>query len=416
MQKLGGLLLILSGLSLGTYTFLPPPFDGEQAMREITRISAAPDRVQVHTQGRQAWVEPVAAQPAVKSTPADARAADRVSRTSVETAALETPARPPGTWTAVVTASAGQGRMTSPKASDGTTRAHLTRDLQQELQRVGCYAGEVNGMWTPSTRRAMGSFMDRVNATLPLDEPDYILLTLVQGHRGSVCGARCPSGQSVGTDGRCLPDSVAAARATKSSKRLAVAAAQAETKRSAESTQAAAEQQRSAPITTAALGQSNRRDAAGARHDGDLIAQPDSNERLPWLANKDDLSVPVPEPRRARRPDGMMAVGASQLAKADFEEPAPMTGERPRSISRQKTPAMALDEDYEDLPEAGLPAPRPKAAQGSGKRKATAARKATPASAKPNKQKYIYFAGGRRGAPRPGSPAFNMLQAMGGIY
>ena len=138
MQKLGGLLLILSGLSLGTYTFLPPPFDGEQAMREITRISAAPDRVQVHTLGRQAWVEPVAAQPAMKSTPADARAADRASRTSVETAALETPARPSGTWTAVVTASPGQGRMTSPKASDGTTRAHLTRDLQQELQRVGC--------------------------------------------------------------------------------------------------------------------------------------------------------------------------------------------------------------------------------------------------------------------------------------
>jgi peptidoglycan hydrolase-like protein with peptidoglycan-binding domain len=49
--------------------------------------------------------------------------------------------------------------------------------LQSELKRVGCYGGVINGVWTGSTRQAMKAFMDRVNATLPTDLPDTILLT-----------------------------------------------------------------------------------------------------------------------------------------------------------------------------------------------------------------------------------------------
>src|SRR5207249_6454440 len=64
----------------------------------------------------------------------------------------------------------------------------LTRNLQRELQRVGCYSGDIDGMWTPATRSAMKAFTDRVNAALPSDQPDRILLSLVQGHQGNVCG------------------------------------------------------------------------------------------------------------------------------------------------------------------------------------------------------------------------------------
>jgi hypothetical protein len=89
-------------------------------------------------------------------------------------------------------------------------RVGLTRELQRELKRVGCYDGDVNGVWTPASRRAMKAFTDRVNASLPIDEPDYILLTLVQGRQDRACGAPCPTGQVMADSGRCLPSAVVA--------------------------------------------------------------------------------------------------------------------------------------------------------------------------------------------------------------
>jgi hypothetical protein len=86
----------------------------------------------------------------------------------------------------------------------------LTRELQRGLRRVGCYDGEINGSWTPASRRAMKAFTDRVNASLPMDRPDYILLRLVQSSPERVCGAGCPSGQSISDGGRCLPDALLA--------------------------------------------------------------------------------------------------------------------------------------------------------------------------------------------------------------
>jgi hypothetical protein len=67
-------------------------------------------------------------------------------------------------------------------------RASLARELQRELKRVGCYGGEINGVWTTSSRMAMKAFTDQVNATLPIDNPDYILLSLVQQRQDTVCG------------------------------------------------------------------------------------------------------------------------------------------------------------------------------------------------------------------------------------
>ena len=66
----------------------------------------------------------------------------------------------------------------------------LARQLQSELRRVGCYDGEISGVWTPRTREAMKAFTDRVNATLPVDKPDHILLALVQGHHGVACAPK----------------------------------------------------------------------------------------------------------------------------------------------------------------------------------------------------------------------------------
>jgi hypothetical protein len=87
----------------------------------------------------------------------------------------------------------------------------IGRQLQKELKRVGCYEGELNGVWTRPTRQAMKTFIDRVNARLPTDEPDSILLALVQAYPEKACGGgHCPAGQGLSETGSCLPNALLA--------------------------------------------------------------------------------------------------------------------------------------------------------------------------------------------------------------
>ena len=96
-------------------------------------------------------------------------------------------------------------------------RDSLARELQKELRRVGCYEGELNGAWTPMTKRAMKAYLDRVNATLPVEAPDQILFSMVQGEQDKVCGKACPAGQGLSEDGLCLPHPILARAAKKGS-------------------------------------------------------------------------------------------------------------------------------------------------------------------------------------------------------
>jgi hypothetical protein len=93
---------------------------------------------------------------------------------------------------------------------DPEDRAALARALQRELKRVGCYGGDISGVWTTSSRTAMKSFIERVNASLPIETPDTVLLSLVQGHRERACSAPCPVGQTATESGTCLPSGVTA--------------------------------------------------------------------------------------------------------------------------------------------------------------------------------------------------------------
>lgn len=85
----------------------------------------------------------------------------------------------------------------------------LTKELQRELARVGCYNGEINGVWTQSTRRAMQSFTNRVNALLPTERPDHILLAIVRSYPDKTCKKPCPTGETSAPDGRCVPGAIA---------------------------------------------------------------------------------------------------------------------------------------------------------------------------------------------------------------
>jgi hypothetical protein len=93
-----------------------------------------------------------------------------------------------------------QERLSIPKDRDA-----LTREIQKELRRVGCYEGDINGTWSQSTRRAMKTFIERMNARLPIDAPDAVLYALVKGQDELVCGKACPDGEVQSADGRCVP-------------------------------------------------------------------------------------------------------------------------------------------------------------------------------------------------------------------
>jgi hypothetical protein len=82
-------------------------------------------------------------------------------------------------------------------------------DLQEQLKRVGCYYGRIDGSWGPGSKYAMQSFMERVNAALPSDKPDYMLLTLLKSQSNKVCGA-CPADQTLSPGGRCVPHATVA--------------------------------------------------------------------------------------------------------------------------------------------------------------------------------------------------------------
>lgn len=118
--------------------------------------------------------------------------------------------RPQAGWRTVVAGGDSDLRRAAPKRNDYQARYELIQKLQTELARVGCYLGDVDGDWGPGSKRAAGEFLRKVNATLPIDTPDYILLTLIQGHADKACGVYCPSGQGLASDGRCVPNVVVA--------------------------------------------------------------------------------------------------------------------------------------------------------------------------------------------------------------
>jgi len=80
-----------------------------------------------------------------------------------------------------------------PRAAD---RSQLSRELNKELKRVGCYEGEISSAWSNASRQAMRRFTEAVNAKLPIEEPDLVLLRLVQGQAQRVCSCSVDPGEA----------------------------------------------------------------------------------------------------------------------------------------------------------------------------------------------------------------------------
>jgi hypothetical protein len=217
MSKMSGTVLILAGVALGAYTLS----QNDGAVQGDKTAAAAQSGASVETpaplpqpdEGATAVAQAPAAVPelakaALQLEEADV-AADVAEAPPPASASQPGPAPKAPAPQAVVAAVAP--RVPVGKAADGPglDRPALTREIQRQLKRIGCYRGAVSGVWSDAVQDAMKTFTDRVNATLPVDRPDPVLLAMVQTQKPGICSASCPPGQERSA-GRCLPSAVVA--------------------------------------------------------------------------------------------------------------------------------------------------------------------------------------------------------------
>ncbi|WP_041320254.1 hypothetical protein [Hyphomicrobium denitrificans] len=378
MQRFGGLLLMLSGVvALGGYLTLPPAPDNTADFTEATRISIAPYHPRRSDESAMRTFSPTSAafREVLKSD-------ERPEAPMRQTASAA--------WVTVVTSEPSRAAvLRSAKPGDARTRFELARDLQRELKRAGCYWGEISGVWSLATKRAMAAFMDRANATLPIDAPDYILLSLVQSHAEIICSAACPPGQLANGAGRCVPNAIIA-QASKRAKLLEA--------RRATDTRAASD-----PPSVAA-------------------AQP---EQLPWL-DRDGRSIVAQTSPRPAQPPGMMSIGGPGT-----ETSPPPTQPLPQKVVIERDDGTQADAaaDANVVPD-GAEKVAALAAENGDASTATAAPQFL-TTAKPDKHRRAkhsrdwrderprhsgYGGRTRRGDPRPGTMRYNVAQVLGGIY
>jgi hypothetical protein len=220
MRSLGGFVL-LAGIGVGLFVYLPTPVDRHTSLENVQRLWTKSDRLN----------SPALA-PAVsrsfspnlslaKLTPPEPRRAKRSESSTARGARAVVTAPAPMLavhrtvvgWQPVVSATAvaiksGSGAA-SLKPKDSTSRYKLVVEIQRKLKKRGCYWGRIDGSWGAGSKYAMQEFIDRINATLPIEQPDYVLLTLLQANGDKSCGA-CPSGHTATVGGSCVLQTITA--------------------------------------------------------------------------------------------------------------------------------------------------------------------------------------------------------------
>ncbi len=203
MRGLGGLIL-LTGIGVALFVYLPTPVDSGASLDRLQGIVASRfaqlPRSKVTVSRLGAFSPSIALSLPTRSVSPHAGRDTTAAPTPVSEPSQAPVASEMGWQTIVSTATPAPVELTP---RDPSARYKLVLEIQQELRRVGCYGGRLDGSWKNGLKTAMKEFTDRVNATLPLDQPDYIQLTLIQSQRDEVCGA-CPAGQSLAASGRCV--------------------------------------------------------------------------------------------------------------------------------------------------------------------------------------------------------------------
>ena len=193
MRSFGGLTLLLAGIGVALLVYLPAPVDS--AASRAAHVAA----IKFKPVSRLGQFSPSIAL-SVPTPLAPRLAGLEMAAAAVLQAAIAHETQL-GWQTRVVSATTTGPTELTPRDADA--RNKLAREIQQQLRRVGCYWGRVDGSWDSVTKDAMREFTGRVNAMLPLDQPDYAQLALVQSQSDEVCDA-CPAGQSLSASGHCV--------------------------------------------------------------------------------------------------------------------------------------------------------------------------------------------------------------------
>ncbi len=179
----------LVGLAVWLANLMLPASNGEEQLRSLINIA---------TQGSEGTMAPVAAPPMESQVEVAAQASPAPAATPLKPATLT--AEP----VLRVTTPSGDAKLSPVAETVDEAQSKIVLRLQQQLRRVGCFKGNLHGQWDAATRRAMARFNDRVNAHLPLDQPNPILLTLVEKYDNRACGASCSPGTAPNTLGLCV--------------------------------------------------------------------------------------------------------------------------------------------------------------------------------------------------------------------
>ena len=116
---------------------------------------------------------PIAVRPAAPSPKPISSTPDRVS--------------PPSRSASAPPMSVSGTRVSVASATPASASTTIAFKLQQELRRVGCYQGRIDGDWGPSSRYAMARFTKAVHVVLLTSQPDTELLSLVRRHTDQAC-------------------------------------------------------------------------------------------------------------------------------------------------------------------------------------------------------------------------------------
>jgi hypothetical protein len=92
----------------------------------------------------------------------------------------------------------------SPPSARSLSEGDLTRAVKQELQRVGCEPGKIDGSWTAATRSALNRFNSIAKTALETKAASTEALEVLRGLDDRVCPLACARGTTARGD-QCVP-------------------------------------------------------------------------------------------------------------------------------------------------------------------------------------------------------------------
>lgn len=440
MRLLGSFTFLIGAVSVGAYAYFPTAARHHAQLEDFFIAPQASDVLDMPTHaatgelGRTFSPRATAFSALVRTEDQPARISGvRSGSQANREVRLAAPAmEPQNSWRTLV--AGGDVHAVAPRRDDYQARYQLIRSLQTELARVGCYRGDVDGDWGPGSKRAAGEFLHKVNATLPVETPDYILLTLIQGHVDRACGVDCPSGQGLASDGRCVSNAVIARGPDRGTmlgrKTLGAGVVKSWAGQTSVAVVAAppplpvARNAKRLPPKPVASGLAPAR---GVGADAPPIAIA-AAAAAAAAKGRDAEAIHSTAARAVRPLPGMMGVGARPPASEGIAPPSgavavvsPPPGIRPHieSYGHSRQAKISVDDGAQGVPPSATSLPPVRHSGASERHDGKAHSQAKTRAAKAQRRQRYHSSGTVRtvsGRVRRGSPQHNLMLSLGGVF